>query len=135
MTPHLRLVLALVVLIAPPVVVTPAAEPALEGMYAAEGFNPDGSEYRGAVKITRHGASFMVAWLFPRVVGEEEALVLKAAGVGIQHGGMLAVSYYGQDATGVALYQVENDGQRLTGRWVAANSDGEVQLETLTKLR
>jgi hypothetical protein len=135
MKPYIRLVLALVLLIASPVALTRAAEPALEGTYAAQGFNPDGSEYRGVVKITRHGDSVMVAWLFPRVVGEDEALVLRAAGVGVVHGGMLAVSYYGQDATGIALYQIENDGQRLSGRWVAANSEGEVQLETLTKLR
>lgn len=134
MKPRLRavvLVLAAAALLAPG---APAAEPALEGMYTAQGSNPDGSEYRGVVKIVRRGEGFMVAWLFPHLVGEEMLLVLKSAGVGLVSGGTLAVSYYGQDATGVVLYQIENDGARLVGRWVSANGDGAVHTETLTKL-
>ena len=134
MKPRLRavvLVLAAAALLAPG---APAAEPALEGMYTAQGSNPDGSEYRGVVKIVRRGEGFMVAWLFPHLVGEEMLLVLKSAGVGLVSGGTLAVSYYGQDVTGIALYQIESGGQRLVGRWAAANGEGQVQSETLTKL-
>ena len=76
----------------------------------------------------------MVAWLFPHLAGEEMLLVLKSAGVGLVSGGTLAVSYYGQDATGIALYQIESGGQRLVGRWASANGEGAVQTETLTKL-
>lgn len=134
MKPTLRFALLLVAAasLAPPV--AQGAEPALEGMYGAAGFNPDGSEYRGVVKIVRRGQSFVVAWIFPRQVGEEILLVPISAGAGVTSGGMLAVSYYGQDATGVILYQIENGGQRLIGRWVPANGEGAVYSETLTKL-
>ena len=134
MKPRLRavvLVLAAAALLAPG---APAAEPALEGMYTAQGVNPDGTEYRAVVQIARRGEGFTVAWLFPHLVGEEMLLVLKSAGVGLMSGGTLAVSYYGQDATGIALYQIESGGQRLIGRWASANGAGAVQTETLTKL-
>ena len=134
MKPHMRLVLApLIALLVLPVALAHAAEPALEGMYTAHGVNPDGSEYRAVVKIVNKGESVHVAWMFPEVAGEETVLVLKSAGVGITGGGMLAVSYYGQDATGVALYRIENGGERLTGRRVSANG-GTVHSETLTRL-
>jgi hypothetical protein len=71
--------------------------------------------------------------MFPEIADEGIVLVLKSAGVGIVGGGMLAVSYYGQDATGVVLYQIENGGERLTGRRAAANG-GKVSSETLTRL-
>ena len=45
----------------------------------------------------------MVAWLFPHLAGEEMLLVLKSAGVGLVSSGTFAVSYYGQNATGIAL--------------------------------
>jgi hypothetical protein len=136
MKPMLRLsvfvVAAAVLVLAPHV--AQAAELVLEGTYAAQGSNPDGSEYHAVVTITRRGETFMVAWLFPHLAGEEIVLVLKSAGVGLMSGGMLAVSYYGQDATGVALYQIEGGGARLVGRWVAANGEGAPQVETLTRL-
>jgi hypothetical protein len=45
---------------------------------------------------------------------EQGALVgPRPAGVGVTSGGMLAVSYYGQDVTGVALYQIENGGRTV----------------------
>ena len=133
MRPTLRLVLLIVAVAwsAPPA--AHGAEPTLEGLYDAEGVNPDGSAYRGVVKILRRGESFLVAWMFPRDDGDEIRLVPQSAGVGVMNGGMLAVSYYGQDLTGVALYQIENGGQRLSGRWVPANGDGAVRSETLTR--
>ena len=134
MKPTLRAFL-IVIAVAPfAAPVAQAADPALEGLYTAQGFNPDGSEYRGVVKITRRGEGFIIAWLFPHLVGEEMLLVLQSAGVGLVSGGALAVSYYGQDATGLALYQIENGGQRLVGRWTSANGEGAAQYETLTKL-
>lgn len=117
---------------APPTV--DGAEPDLAGMYAAAGQNPDGTEYRAVVKIVPRDESFQVMWLFPKVDGEVITLVLKSAGVGVANGGMLAVSYYGQDLTGVILYQIENGGERLSGRRVVAGGDGRVHSETLTKL-
>ncbi|MGH9237294.1 MAG: hypothetical protein ACRD3G_04565 [Vicinamibacterales bacterium] len=134
MKPTRRLILLMIATAALTAPVARAAEPALEGLYTAQGFNPDGTEYRGVVQIARRGEGFTVAWLFPHLVGEEMLLVLKSAGVGLMSGGTLAVSYYGQDATGIALYQVEGGGQRLIGRWASANGAGTVQTETLTKL-
>lgn len=129
--PLVLLVSAAAALAAP---VAQGAEPTLEGIYAAQGFNPDGSEYRGVVKIARRGEGFMVAWFFPHLDGEEIVLVFKSAGVALRSDATLAVSYYGQDATGIALYQIESGGQRLIGRWASANGEGGVQTETLTKL-
>ena len=134
MRPTLRLfllVIAAAALAGPP---AQGAEPALEGTYTAQGFNPDGSEYRGVVKITPRGEGFLVVWFFPHLAGEEIVLVFKSAGVALRSGGTLAVSYYGQDATGIALYEIESGGQRLVGRWASANGEGAVQAETLTKL-
>ena len=127
-------VLLLVLLVSLP---QPAAagEPQLDGMYSLTGLNPDGSEYQGFVKIVTRGESFLVSWLFPRVAGETIVATITAAGVGIARGGVLAVSYYGQDATGVVLYHIEEGGQRLTGAWASANDkSGAVHSETLTKL-
>lgn len=135
MKPTLPLVLLVVSAAAAwPAPVAQAAEPALEGTYTAQGVNPDGSEYRGVVTITSRGEGFLVAWFFPHLVGEEIVLLLKSGGVALRSGGTLAVSYYGQDATGIALYEIENGGQRLIGRWASANGEGAVQTETLTRL-
>ena len=129
-----RFAVLLVVLVSLP---QPAAagEPRLEGMYSLTGLNPDGTEYRGLVKIVSRGESFLVSWMFPRVSGETVVATITSAGVGIAKGETLAVSYYGQDATGVALYRIEEGGRRLTGEWVSANDQsGAVHSETLTKL-
>jgi hypothetical protein len=125
------IVLAFLVCGAPTVL---GAEPTLEGTYTATGLNPDGSEDHTVVRIARRGQSFLVAWLAPEQVDETTVLVVKSAGVGIASGTMLAVSYYGQDVTGVILYQIEDGGERLVGRRVAAEGDGTVRSETLTKV-
>ena len=114
---------------------TAAGERQLDGMYSLTGVNPDGSTYRGLVKIMSRGESFLVSWIFPRVSGETIVATITSGGVGIAKGEMLAVSYYGQDATGVILYRIEEGGQRLTGEWVSANDNsGAIHSETLTKL-
>ena len=126
------LLLTVLTVFAPPVA---AAEPKLDGIYTLTGLNPDGSEYRGLVKIISRGPSFLVSWMFPRASDATAVVGLRSVGVGIVKGGMFAVSYYGQDATGVALYHIEEGGQRLTGEWVSASDNsGAVHSETLTKL-
>lgn len=110
------------------------AEPDLHGMYASEGLNPDGSTYRGIVVVVRHGETFLLAWMFPKVEGDSVSLVPKSAGIGIVSGGTLAVSFYGGEVAGVVVYQIESRGERLTGRWAVAGSAGAVYEETLTKL-
>ncbi len=87
------------------------------------------------MKIIRRGNTFLVSWMAPRVSDGAIEFVLMAGGVGIARGGMLAVSFYGQDATGVVLYQIEERGERLTGEWVSVNdAGGSRHVETLTRL-
>ena len=125
--------LAVLTVFAPPVAA--AGEPKLEGSYSVTGVNPDGTEYEGRVKIIRRGNTFLVSWMAPRVSDEGVEFVLTAGGVGIARGGMLAVSFYGQDATGVVLYQIEEHGERLTGEWVSVNDAGGARhVEILTRL-
>jgi hypothetical protein len=111
-----------------------AQEPALEGGYLSSGSNPDGSEYSGFVEIARHGDSFIVSWIFPKVTDDAILFVPSSVGVGIIHGEMLAVSYYSGRMMGIVLYRIEESGNRLTGRWVAAGNDGTTYTETLTRL-
>lgn len=125
--------LTVLTVFAPPVAA--AGETTLDGIYTLTGLNPDGSEYRGLVKIISRGPSFLVSWMFPRASDETVVVGLRSVGVGIASGGMFAVSYYGQDATGVALYHIEEGGQRLTGEWVSASDNsGTVHSEIMTKL-
>jgi len=130
----LIVMVAVVVLIACGAPRAVASELELEGTYTAKGFNVDGSEYHRVVRIIRRGESFLVAWMLPERVDEVIVPRTKSAGVGVVNGGMLAVSYYGQDVTGVILYQIEEGGQRLIGRWVTADGNGAVGSETLIKV-
>ena len=127
--------LAVAVLLACGTPIVWAGETALEGTYTAKGLNPDGSEYHRIVRIVKRGESFLVAWILAADVDGAVLLVPKSAGVGVARGGMFAVSYYGQDVTGVILYQIEEGGERLVGRWVTADGDGAVCSETLTRVR
>ena len=133
--PKLLVLVAAVALLVPAAPMAFGAEPALDGTYTATGFNSDGSEYHAVVRIVRRGESFLVAWLVPKIVDEAMVLVPTSGGVAVKSGGTLAVSYYGQDLTGVILYQIEDGGERLVGRWVAAEGDGAVRSETLTRVR
>ena len=130
----LPIALLLAAIMAPPRAIALGADPALGGMYAAEGLNPDGSKYRGVVKIDRHGESYLLAWMYGQIEDGTLVLVPRAAGIGVASGGVLAVSYYAQGMTGVILYQIEDRGQRLVGGWVMAGADGTIHTETLTKL-
>ena len=135
MKPKLLALVIAVVLLAPAVPMAFGAEPTLEGTYTAKGLNPYGSEYHAVVRLVRRGESFLVAWLYPTLVDESIVLTARSAGVAVASGEMLAVSYYGQDVTGVVLYRIEDGGERLVGRWVAAEGDGAVRSETLTRVR
>ena len=133
--PKLLVLVAVIALLVPAVPMAFGAEPALEGTYTAAGLNSDGSEYHAVVRIVRRGESFLIAWLVPKIVDEAIVLVPRSGGVAVKSGGTIAVSYYGQDLTGVVLYQIEDGGERLVGRWVAAEGDGAVRSETLTRVR
>jgi hypothetical protein len=94
------------------------------GVYMCEGQNPDGSPYKGIVEIVRFRDSFLVRWTLP-----EDVTVI---GVGIESGGVLAVSYFG-GAPGVIVYRT--DGNRLLGEWTMGGTNGGVFKETLTRIR
>lgn len=106
----------------------------LDGVYIAKGTDGAGGEYEAAVHIMSHGDGVLVTWLFARQEGDAIVLVPFAMAVGIVTDAMLAVSYYGASMSGVALYRIEEGGQRLVGRWTAAGSDGTEYAETLTRL-
>jgi hypothetical protein len=114
---------------------TPApGEFELEGLYAAAGVNPDGSEYRGFVHIARNGESFIVSWMFAQRSGEVVVLKPTSVGIGIVSSGVLAVSYYTARMSGVVIYRIEDDGKRLDGQWTVVGDGGAVHAETLTRL-
>jgi hypothetical protein len=115
-----------------PATVTGDADPG--GLYEATGVNPDGTAYRGFVHIARRGESFLVSWIFPQDSPDARGFALSSVGVGIVSDGMLAVSYYGVGAAGVAVYRIEEDGTRLAGHWTVAGDDGSLHAETLTRL-
>jgi hypothetical protein len=122
---------AALLLTAPP---RAAAQETLDGMYASRGVNPDGTEYRGVVRIIRQGDRFVVSWMAPRAIaGEKLLLDLTSIGVGILSNGTLAVSYYTPGMLGIVVYRIEADG-RLDGQWTLVGDDGAVRSETLTKL-
>jgi hypothetical protein len=125
----------LAILLATGAAATPASEEAeLEGVYAAVGVNPDGSEYRGFVLMVRQDETFLMTWMFPRESGEAVVFVPASAGVGIVSDRVLAVSYYTARTTGVVIYRIEEDGKRLAGRWTVVGDGGAVHTETLTRM-
>jgi hypothetical protein len=111
-----------------------AAEPNLDGVYLAKGFNPDGTEYSGLVEIARHGQSFFVRWISVEVSPDAVLLTPVWVGLGIVTEGTFAVSYHSANRAGVVVYRIESDGQRLDGHWAVTGDDGTVYPETLTKV-
>ena len=105
------------------------------GLYVSTGFNPDGSEYRGFVRVDAHGDTFHVTWTFPDSSTRAMLLGPLASGIGVRSGDTLAVSYYSQRTSGVVLYVIDRGGHRLVGQRAAAGDDGDVYEETLTRLR
>jgi hypothetical protein len=124
--------IAIVLLAAIAIPAAAEAQPDLDGVYASRGTNSDGSEYRGAVHILRHGDRFVVSWMTLRAAGEGFLLELTAIGVGLRTGDTLAVSYVAGSSLGVIVYQIGEDGH-LAGRWTTAGDDA-VHSETLTRL-
>jgi hypothetical protein len=110
------------------------AVPALEGMYRSQGTNPDGTEYRGFVQVNRRGDSFIVSWLQAEAADNAVRIARVSIGVGIVNDNMLAVSYPVGRSSGVVMYKIEGEGQRLVGRWAVLGDNGRVYEETLVKL-
>jgi hypothetical protein len=103
----------------------PAAQPAavdVTGAYLCEGVNPDGTNYRGSVDITKVNDTYRVQWTM-----EEHSLT----GIGILSNGVLAVSYFG-GTPGVIVYRPTEG--KLVGEWTVGTAEGAVYAETLTKV-
>lgn len=100
----------------------PAPQPDLAGVYRCDGMNPDGTQYRGVVEISKIRDTFRVRWTM-----DDGAIM----GVGIYSGGVFAVSYFG-GAPAVVVYRV--DGRRLVGEWTMGGAEGILYSETLTKV-
>jgi hypothetical protein len=87
-----------------------AAPPAdIAGGYAIVGTNEDGSPYRGALEVIRHGDVYQFRWNAGK----------QYDGVGVPNGGVVAVAFTGGSngkGCGVVSYQVLGDGT-LDGRW------------------
>ena len=111
-----------------------AGESDLEGLYESTGFNPDGSEYRGLVRIDAYGDAFHVTWVFPDASTRAMLTGRVGFGIAVRSGDTLAVSYHSLRTSGVVLYTIERGGHRLAGKWAAAGDDGDVYVETLTRL-
>jgi hypothetical protein len=94
----------------------------LVGVYVSTGVNPDGSPYKGLVKIEKQRDTFEVQWFGPE---------LAAVGLGIRSGDVLAVTYF-SGVPGVVAYKIEK-GPRLIGEWTIIGAGGRVFSETLTK--
>lgn len=111
------------------------AQPAFEGVYIARGVDRDGMEYRRAVEVERHRATFTVTWVSARIVGE--AIVLEPAwvGVGIATGDTLSVSFTDGETFGIIVYEAGANKNELSGRWTLAGDDEAIiRTEVLTKL-
>jgi hypothetical protein len=98
----------------------PAAAQLRDGMYTVEGSNPDGSTYEGEFALRAGPAA---SWIAIWQVGDTRLL-----GLGVIHGGVLAVSFVVEGRPGVAAFEVEPDG-RLRGVW---STGGGLGTEMLT---
>jgi hypothetical protein len=97
----------------------PAAAQIREGAYDIEGTNPDGSVYQGQFLLQPGpGGSWLANW---QVANE------RIMGLGLIHGGVLAVSFVVNGRPGVSVFEVEPDG-RLRGSWTTGGGVGTEML-------
>ena len=116
-----RFLLSALVLLGPALLAAaPASAQIRQGFYDVEGRNPDGSTYGGVFALENApGASWYATWQ----VGD-----VQLSGLGLIHGGVLAVSFVVDGRPGIATYEVEADG-RLRGNW---STGGGMGTEVLT---
>jgi hypothetical protein len=110
-----------------------AADTGLEGTYVARGLHGDGSKASVLIQITAYGDCFLVVTMAGDP-SREELPAIASIGIGIFHGGVLAVSDYGPDMARVVAYRVEDGGRRLVARWTFVDGDGTAYEQTLTKV-
>jgi hypothetical protein len=88
---------------------TAASSADIAGNYDVAGTNADGSPYKGALEIIKHGDAYQFRWNAGK----------QYDGVGVQNGGVVAVAFTeGTDGKGcgVVTYKVLSD-RTLDGRW------------------
>jgi hypothetical protein len=86
-----------------------AAPPDISGDYTIVGTNEDGSQYRGALEVIKHGAVYQFRWNAGR----------QYDGIGVPNGNVVAAAFTGGSngkGCGVVSYQVLAGGT-LDGRW------------------
>ena len=96
----------------------------LAGTYHCQGTNPNGSVYRGTVKIKRAGEAYKITWILS---GQ------KHSGIGLYTSGVFSSTWtYNNDARqhGITSYKCLPNGQ-LQGKWISIRG-GTVNKETLT---
>ena len=103
------------VLIALSMAVPAAAQTVNAGKYKVEGTNLDGSKYSGTAEITLASETTCVI--------EWDTAGVKSTGVCMLNGDAFAAAYVLQDALGLIVYKVQEDGT-LDGAWTITGKDG-----------
>jgi hypothetical protein len=95
--------------------IAPAAAQSIGGSYTSAGTNLDGSPYTGTVEITLTSeTTCTIHW----VTGSTES-----DGICSRNGDAFAAAYILQDAVGLIVYKVGEDGT-LDGLWTIAAKEG-----------
>ena len=95
--------------------VTPAAAQSIGGSYTSAGTNLDGSSYTGTVEITLTSeTTCTIHW----ITGSSPS-----DGICSRNGDAFAAAYVLQEAVGLVVYKVGEDGT-LDGLWTIAGKDG-----------
>ena len=96
-------------------IIAPASAQSIGGSYTVAGTNLDGSEYTGTVEITlTSGTTCVIHW---------ETSGTKSDGICSRNDSAFAAAYVLQDAIGLIVYKVMEDGT-LDGLWTIAGKEG-----------
>ena len=91
------------------------AAQAVEGSYAVQGTNPDGSTYGGSVEIVAVSeVTCAITW----ITGDTES-----TGICMRYGNAFAAAYVLNEDIGLLIYQIMDDGS-MRGTWTVAGQDG-----------
>lgn len=88
---------------------------AVEGRYAVQGTNPDGSTYEGAAEIVAISeVTCEITW----ITGDTES-----TGVCMRYHNAFAAAYVLNEDIGLLIYEIMDDGS-MRGTWTIAGQDG-----------
>jgi hypothetical protein len=101
--------------------------PSITGTYECVGESGNGAMYKGTVKITKKGDTYLLEWEIGRS---------KHVGVGIIEKNLLCSSWAttlnGKVIMGIVVYRIENG--KLIGRWTQYPGYSKIFKETLTPM-